>query len=156
MKGTKREIVIAVASAAVGALLTFLIVVLSGHFRGPVTDSRILGEVSRMIAGDERFNEVLAEKLESRGLKGLQGERGEVGPRGVKGPPGPDKELVCRTVREDGGPEAICPEEFVVTGCSAGGDGGSIRHRQDRCVNESPHASWTEARCCALRRSETQ
>ena len=88
MKGTKREIVIAVGSFAAGALLRFLVGMWLGIFGKAVTDSRILDEVSRMIIKDEQLREVLVGRLESRGLKGPPGDRGEAGPRGETGPRG--------------------------------------------------------------------
>ena len=173
MKGTKREIVIAVGSFAAGALLMLLVGMWLGIFGKAVTDSRILDEVSRMIIKDERLREVLVGRLESRGLKGPPGDRGEAGPRGETGPrgeagvrgetgpqgeagprgmqglPGPDKALVCQTVRQEG-QAATCPATTVVTGCSTSNSSTRIQHADDGCVASGPETKWTEARCCSL------
>ena len=70
--------------------------------------------------------------------------------------------LVCETVpppldpstpRIPNGHEAICPPGFVVTGCSAGGNRGSIEQLDDRCVTDDSDTDWTQARCCRLERA---
>lgn len=70
--------------------------------------------------------------------------------------------LVCETVppprdpptpRIPNGREAICPPGFVVTGCSAGRNRGSIEHLDDRCLTDDPDPGWTQARCCRLKRA---
>ena len=85
-----------------------------------------------------------------RGERGETGPKGEAGSRGERGLPGPDKELVCQTTSKEPGSEAICPDGFVVTACSAGSNQVSIRHLRDRCVSDDPETKWTEARCCSL------
>jgi len=57
--------------------------------------------------------------------------------------------LVCESNRMDGR-IATCPAEYIVTGCSAGGNRGSIDHLNDRCRTHDLDTDWTEARCCKV------
>ena len=94
-----------------------------------------------------------------QGPAGPEGAVGSPGPRGNQGLPGPNKDLVCITMVNVGGVEAVCPGNMVVTGCSGGGTDGSIRHKRDRCRvtghvpdrTGGPRQVWVEAQCCALR-----
>lgn len=61
-----------------------------------------------------------------------------------------ERELACTTTVRMPGREASCPSGYVVTGCSAGENRGSIRHDGNRCVTDDLDTDWTEARCCRL------
>ena len=60
--------------------------------------------------------------------------------------------LVCETIRSSGIDRrtATCPPEFIVTGCSAGGNRGSIEHEDGRCLTHDENTDWTQARCCKV------
>ena len=57
--------------------------------------------------------------------------------------------LVCKT-SEASDRIATCPPGYTVTGCSAGGNRGSIDHLDDRCRTHDLDTDWTEARCCKM------
>ena len=63
-----------------------------------------------------------------------------------------DHALVCYTTDRVRGRVADCRDGYVVTGCSAGDNRGSIRHdgAGNRCVTDDADTDWTEARCCRL------
>lgn len=60
-----------------------------------------------------------------------------------------NRSLRCVTMRR-GGRVATCPDGYIVTGCSAGGNRGSITHELTRCVTHDHDTDWTDARCCSL------
>ena len=57
--------------------------------------------------------------------------------------------LVCETTRMDGR-TAVCRDGYTVTGCSAGGNRGSIDHLNDLCETHDLDTDWTQARCCKV------
>ena len=171
----KRQLTIALVSAAIGAFLSLSISALMGVFEKTLTESQ-LNDISRKIVDEQSRRDVLLQYMSqsshfrgepgNRGAQGLEGPQGPRGPRGLQGPegamgpsgprgiqglPGPNKDLFCFTTPRTKGRVAVCPDEMIVTGCSAGGNRGSIRHDRDRCVTDDVNTDWTEARCCSLR-----
>jgi resistin len=59
--------------------------------------------------------------------------------------------LECVTVPSSGN-VAVCKEGYVVTGCSAGQNRGSIHHspEENACRTPGPPVDWTQARCCRV------
>lgn len=146
-----REIMIAAVSAAISAVLTFALTVGVGLstdvIKKTITESQ-LSELSRRIVDEQRYRKVLLEHMRDSG--DFRGNTGPEGPTGDVGPPGPNRALVCETTPRVVGRIATCPDGYVVTGCSAGGNRGSIRHEPTRCVTDNLDTDWTEARCCSL------
>lgn len=143
-----KEIIVAVVAALVGSLITVVISASVGLFEKRISDSQI-EEVSRVIIDEQSLRGVLLDRMRASGE--FQGAVGLRGPQGERGAPGPEKNLVCITTDRVRGRVANCPTGYLVTGCSAGGNRGSIRHEEKRCVTDSADTDWTEARCCTLR-----
>lgn len=83
-----------------------------------------------------------------QGPEGPQGPQGPEGPQGDKGESGSSGKLECVRIVEDG-QEAHCPSGYLVTGCSAGLDRGSITQHETYCSTHSS-TDWTEAKCCRI------
>lgn len=56
--------------------------------------------------------------------------------------------LDCQSI-ESKGQVAVCPEGFIVTGCSAGRNKGSITYERSFCRTQE-EVDWTSARCCRV------
>jgi len=56
--------------------------------------------------------------------------------------------LECQTI-DAAGQDAFCPQGFLVTGCSAGHNKGSITHNDTSCHTQEV-VDWTQARCCRV------
>jgi hypothetical protein len=84
----KKEVIIGVIGALIGALVIFLGGSAFGLYTKTMTDSQIQ-EVSRLIVDEGKYREVLLAKMEaskkfigSQGLQGIPGNKGEKGSKG--------------------------------------------------------------------------
>jgi len=167
----KKEITIGILSTLGGAIIMFSVSSAMGLFEKQLSDSQ-LNELAQKMIDVKSYRSVLLNEMKKssvfkgeqgeRGPKGIEGPQGPRGSQGVAGPtgptgargiqgiPGPNKNLFCETTERTAGRVATCRSGFIVTGCSAGGNRGSIRHENNRCVTDDPNTDWTEARCCTL------
>ena len=163
------EIIISIIAALAGSGVTLFVTASVGLFEKTVSDSQIEA-VSQLLVDEPRLRRVLIDRMNDSGLfegevghrgprgvegpqgprgpEGLQGPVGPAGPQGARGAPGPPSELKCETNLENGR-IASCPSGFLVTGCSAGQNKGSITHHRNKCETHQD-VDWTEARCCTL------
>ncbi len=64
--------------------------------------------------------------------------------------------LDCKTTMSTTNPQvASCPPGYLVAGCSAGSDRGSISHNETNCQTQAP-TDWTQARCCRITQVSAQ
>lgn len=124
----KREIGVACVSGVIVALLMIGLAEIAGLFEKKITDSQ-LAKVADQIVNESEYRSLLAKEIEPSLTK---------------------LRLDCHTTQRVTGATAICPEGFSVTGCSAGGNRGSITHLENSCVTDEANVDWTEARCCRL------
>ena len=121
------------------ALLAVVIITVLGALWNAATDGRLVQMLGGASSDTEEATRQLGSVVESHAgrLSAIEG-------RLIAG-----QSLVCETV-EAVGRIAVCPQGYVVTGCSAGGNRGSIDHFDDRCVTHNLDTDWTEARCCKV------
>lgn len=143
----KRDILIAVLSAAVIAVLGFAIGQSMGFFKQKLNEDQV-EKIAEKILNEDKYRKKLLSKMKESGE--FQGKIGPRGSKGEQGLPGPNKQLVCRTSPRVKGRTASCPNGFIVTECSAGGNRGSIKHQNNSCRTDDDETDWTEARCCKL------
>lgn len=128
-----KEIAIATAGSAAGAVVTVFVLYGAGIFEKELSDSQV-GAVSRAIVDDKNLRESLVRNI--------------VIPR---------QKLHCQTTQRVTGRTAKCPKGYVVTGCSARGKrtkgqpiAVALSHNGSRCSSHDKKTDWTEARCCRL------
>ena len=96
-------------------------------------------------AGTSKLNILDAQQLQLRGtdIENIFATKDEVSDLDESTP-----KLSCKTVSA-GGRYAYCPSGYLVTGCSAGHNKGSISHYDSYCKTHDS-VDWTLARCCKV------
>lgn len=145
-----KEILIGVVSSIIGGLIVFIVSSSLGLYEKVLTDRQVEAVTRSFVDDKDSMNTLLNKMAKDGKFKGDEGEVGPKGPEGPVGPAGPPVHLECKSINTKGR-IARCPSNYIVTGCSAGGNRGSYNLLDNYCETHSPDTDWTTARCCTLK-----